>query len=396
MSENLSYSLQWLLNPVQPEDFLKNFWESQPLVINRKEDLYWQALLSLDTIDNIISSLNSKFPDIRIANSKEPVAPENYVVEDGLINVAKLYQYYSNGSTLILNQLQKRVPSLAYLCRAMEQEFSMPFQTNIYLTPPDSQGFGAHYDTHDVFILQIAGSKHWRIYNRPIENPLINQDFMDGDYEIGEPIQEFDLHPGDLVYIPRGVVHDAVTGKDESLHITFGALAFTWKDLLIEVVNQISISDCDFRRSLPIGFANQKFNIESIKIILFDLLQKMTSEDAIESTFNYFIDKFIATRHPILHGQLKHSKKISIIQYDKILIQRPNVLYRVKETSESIEIKCYGTKITFPINIRESVLFAITKKQFKIIEIPGEIDFELKKVIIQRLIHEGIIMFQND
>jgi hypothetical protein len=63
------------------------------------------------------------------------------------------------GATIILPQLHFRVPALATLCRLLERRFSQRFQADIYLTPPGAQGFGTHYDNHDVFILQVAGSK---------------------------------------------------------------------------------------------------------------------------------------------------------------------------------------------------------------------------------------------
>ena len=54
-------------------------------------------------------------------------------------------------------------PKLAALCRAMEKAFSSHFQANVYLSPPNAQGFGTHFDSHDVFVLQVAGSKIWTL-----------------------------------------------------------------------------------------------------------------------------------------------------------------------------------------------------------------------------------------
>ena len=32
------------------------------------------------------------------------------------------------------------------------------------LTPEGAQGFDPHFDTHEVFVLQVEGHKHWRLY----------------------------------------------------------------------------------------------------------------------------------------------------------------------------------------------------------------------------------------
>ena len=48
--------------------------------------------------------------------------------------------------------------------RARRASSAIPVQINAYITPPQNRGFAAHYDVHDVFVLQIAGRKTWRIH----------------------------------------------------------------------------------------------------------------------------------------------------------------------------------------------------------------------------------------
>ena len=38
---------------------------------------------------------------------------------------------------------------------------------NVYVTPANSVGFVSHFDSHDVFVLQLYGSKNWRVYDHP-------------------------------------------------------------------------------------------------------------------------------------------------------------------------------------------------------------------------------------
>ena len=45
------------------------------------------------------------------------------------------------------------------------------------MTPPQNQGFSAHYDTHDVFVLQVAGSKRWVVHPPVLADPLPGQDW---------------------------------------------------------------------------------------------------------------------------------------------------------------------------------------------------------------------------
>ena len=71
--------------------------------------------------------------------------------------------------------MHKYIPSLRNFANNLANEYGHFFQTNLYLTPPNAQGFKTHYDSHDVFILQIHGKKKWRFYNTPIKLPLKEQ-----------------------------------------------------------------------------------------------------------------------------------------------------------------------------------------------------------------------------
>ena len=73
---------------------------------------------------------------------------------------AMVRRAFDRGKTIILTAMQCRWGPVASLCRRLEERFGCPVHTNLYLTPPGTQGFDPHYDTHEVFVLQIAGGKH--------------------------------------------------------------------------------------------------------------------------------------------------------------------------------------------------------------------------------------------
>ena len=102
-----------------------------------------------------------------------------------------------------------------------------------YLTPANSQGFAPHYDDIEAFILQLEGRKHWKIYQprsgeevlprfssgrtrkqsididlEVLLYPLFIGNFTEDD--IGKPFLEVVLEPGDLLYFPRGFIHQVM------------------------------------------------------------------------------------------------------------------------------------------------------------------------------------------
>lgn len=133
--------------------------------------------------------------------------------------------------------------------------------TNVYLTPPNSQGFAPHYDDIEAFVLQLEGAKHWRVYKpkTPQEYlPRVSSENFAQD-EIGEPIMKVTLEPGDMLYFPRGYIHQAetVSGK-HSLHITVSMYQKTsyadfFEALMPAALKKAIDSDVRFREGVPLN-----------------------------------------------------------------------------------------------------------------------------------------------
>src|SRR6185437_8941466 len=135
------------------------------------------------------------------------------------------------GATLVLERMDAYLPGLAALCRAVELETDGSAWPNLYWTPPRARGFDAHRDDHDVFILQIHGTKQWTLYAMA---PPLPDGEQEGDHPRppGKVSARCLLRPGDLLYIPRGLAHSAKSGARDSLHVTLGLRLPTWKALL--------------------------------------------------------------------------------------------------------------------------------------------------------------------
>src|SRR5207248_11459317 len=100
-----------------------------------------------------------------------------------------------------------------------------------------------------------AGAKRWRLYGAAAALPLAGHPGFPPGADPGPPAAEFELRAGDLLYIPRGFVHEAATSDSPSMHVTLGIKAYTWADLLTEAVHALCERDVRFRRTLPVGFA---------------------------------------------------------------------------------------------------------------------------------------------
>jgi ribosomal protein L16 Arg81 hydroxylase len=385
-------SLEWLIDPITREVFFEEYWEKRPLVIKRDQSNYFASLLSFDEIDRVITTLDRRYPDICLKNAGRQVTADEYTVTGGTLDVAKLYQLFEEGSTVTLAYLDTVIPALTLFCRSLEKEFSFPFQTNVYMTPAGAQGAKPHYDTHDVFVLQVSGSKRWTIFGTPVELPLPAQDFDPTIHELGAPTLDFELDAGDVAYIPRGVVHEARSTATVSLHVTTGILRYTWAELLLEFVAAASLNDAAFRKALPPGFARSGFDRAPARETLLHLLKRASTASSFDATLDHFVDQFLGACPPVLEGQMGQLAALDSLTIRSVVGARQGVIARLETNDESETVHCYGRKITFPAQAREAVRFALSEPRFVVRTLPGKLDDAGKLTVVRRLIREGLVM----
>ncbi len=385
-------SLDWLINPISKDEYVREYWEKRPLVVRRAEPDYFSSLLSFEDVDRVITTLDRRYPDISLKNANDPeMSAGDYTLAGGALDVAKLYQLFEQGATVTLAFLDTVLPALTLFCRSLESEFSCPMQTNVYMTPPGAQGAKPHYDTHDVFVLQVSGSKRWTIFGTPMELPLPGQTFDEGVHELGAPTSEFELHAGDLAYIPRGVAHEAKSTGAVSLHITTGILRYTWADLLIESVAAVSVKSPALRKALPLGYARSGFDRIQAREIMRTLLRQAADAADFDAVLDGFVERFLARCPPVLDGQMEQLQALGSLAVNSEAGARQGVVYRLEADNSTETIETYGRRISFPARAGQAVRFALSHTRFVVRDLPGNLDDAGKITLVRRLIREGLV-----
>ena len=109
----------------------------------------------------------------------------------------------------ICDQLEK-----IFLCSAVDAHIYFDISEN------HKGGFGIHHDKSHNFILQIEGVTRFKIWkNRTPELPT------NVDYLIEEPYIDEVLHPGDAIFVPMFVYHQALS-QTKRMSISF---PFNWR-----------------------------------------------------------------------------------------------------------------------------------------------------------------------
>jgi ribosomal protein L16 Arg81 hydroxylase len=386
------YSLAWLVRPLGRDEFLRDFWERRPALL-RGNPARFKRLLTLDRIDEILTTDTLDYPQVSLTNAAREVSRDEYVNSAGTVDPERLCRLYAAGCTVILSHLHERLDSLATLCRALENEFTFRLQTNVYLTPAGAQGFKPHFDTHDVWILQLTGAKRWKLYDSPLGLPLRGQEY-DPLQHAGGAAADYDVQAGDVLYIPRGRVHEAHSAQDGcSVHITLGLLTYTWADLLLEAAAAVALRDEAFRTSLPPGFAWSRAARQSGRQQFAELVHKLAGAASYDEALETFADDFLMSRTPPLRGQILQATEAQSIHPDTRFRARPHVSYRPQRSPEGgLTLNGYGRQISFPARFAPAVEFSLRAADFSARDLPGSLSDTDALGLLRRLIEEGIVV----
>jgi len=390
--------LDRLLAPGSAQKFLKAYREKDFLLVRGAHADKFHHLLTMEAIGELISSGFLRHPECKLAKNGRDIPLANFLSGDpasGVLDVDALYAEYRNGATIIVNYLNRYWQPVSEFCRQLESFFSVPVQTNVYLTPARSQGFAVHYDTHDVFILQVAGKKNWRLYDGPAFLPMERHSYQSATSEVGNIRKRCTLRAGDLLYIPRGCLHDATASDGPSLHMTVGVRSTTWGDLLTEAVSLLTQRDPSLRTSLPPGYAGHGPEAAAVRKKLPRLTAKIAARLPLEDALDEMADRFVSRRIPFLGGQFSDFDAVKTLAIDSQVERRRDALFRVWKEGSSLCLLLYRKKMVFPGFVGPALRFVLKGGVFTPREIPGRLTEKSKLVLVRSLVVEGLLRIRR-
>ncbi|WP_321162912.1 cupin domain-containing protein, partial [Nostocoides jenkinsii] len=189
--------------------------------------------------DELLSTRGLRTPFLRVAKDGRTYAAGDYTAPGGVgaeigdqLSDSKLLALFADGATLVLQGLHRTWAPISRFAGDLAAELGHPVQVNAYVTPAQNTGFSDHYDVHDVFVVQIAGTKTWRIRPPVLAHPLRTQPWENRKAAVQQaatrpPLIETTLQPGDTLYLPRGFIHAASARGEVSTHLTIGIHTWT-------------------------------------------------------------------------------------------------------------------------------------------------------------------------
>jgi len=392
-------TLATLLDPTATESFFDKYWDRNYLHLARNNPDYYHELLSAANIDEIISRGDGRYPAIRLAKGGAFFPPEAYTRNvhygdddfNGVPDVEKIFTEYLSGATVTLPALHRTWPPLGRLCFELENQLDHVVHTNAYVTPANAAGFTAHYDTHEVFILQIAGTKRWQIFSPPLQLPHRSQTFSPGHHATAAPLVELNLSAGDLLYLPRGYIHSTSTSNSFSAHVTVGITVYTWVELAAELV-QSCIADPQFRRALPAGFASKAVAKQNLASELKGLIASWLPTVDVDPIVTSFIQRVRAARS---RAPGAFRADVSAISPGTLLRISEQRQYTLVEESDHLILVIDERRVLLPVAVRPTVEAMCAKGAFSAERLPGMVSLDAKLALLRYLHGLGFLVISE-
>ncbi len=362
-----------------PETFVQEVWGRRPLVHDADPDTL-AGIFGIEHADTLITTHALRTPQVRLAQDGSVVDPARYTRRatiagqpvTGLLDARKVLDLFDGGATIIFQGLQRYHEPLRHLVRDLERRLGHPCQANAYLTPPGSQGFGLHSDTHDVFTFQTFGSKEWEVHDADGAHPV-------------------HLRPGTCMYLPTGTPHMARTGAGEaSLHVTVGINQVTWRDALRDIVNRAIDADDTQAGPMPAArFADPEALATELQGRLAYLAALLNGVDA-TAEVDRLQSAFETQRLPVLSGALRDVLSARDLDPGTRLRRRPGSQCVRRDRGDQIELLLGDRRLTLPARIADALAFVLDADTFTPADVPV-LDAAGSLVLCRRLVREGLL-----
>lgn len=215
------------IGDVEVETFMKNDW-------HRNARLFRNAIpgfKELCSIEQLLELATDPDAETRLIQFTEAGWSLTHGPLDELpARSEKNWTVLIQGLNLLLDEGARLLDCFRFVPDARLDDLMVSFAT-------DGGGVGPHFDSYDVFLLQMHGQRRWRISAQTsldlVDNlPLkILKDFR--------AEEEFILNPGDMLYLPPRYAHDGIA-IGECTTLSIGFRSPTAAELLSSVLMQLA------------------------------------------------------------------------------------------------------------------------------------------------------------
>jgi bifunctional lysine-specific demethylase and histidyl-hydroxylase NO66 len=377
--------------------FVSEAWARRPLHHPGSGETY-EDLLSMDDVDQLISSSSLRLPAFRMVKDGTTLPTSTYTrsarigsaTATGVADPRRIYQLFHDGATIVLQGMHRYWPPLLRFCRELDLELGHPTQVNAYVTPPGARGLAVHHDSHDVFVLQAFGRKHWEVFEPPGGDGIRPGPWRRGSPDSRDPTMTIEMQPGDCLYLPEGTPHAARTQESVSGHLTIGVLSTTWREVIRHLL-RLAEEEPAFRERLPVGSHRDPEGLRSgVEHRLRDLGRWLEKVDAGELAART-IRAFLTSRQPLLGGAFHDALRVDALTDESRVRRRTGAICHLEPAGDRLLAFLGDRELRMPAGLEPAMRRILDREEFPIHDLANVLDEESRLVLVRRLVREGLL-----
>lgn len=378
-----------LLAPISTETFFRDYWQKTVLSVEREDPHYFDDMLTVADIDTMLAEIALPVSQVNLGMNAVGVPTSAY--SNGVyVSPSDVIRLHREGNTIILRAMHLWLPRLRDLCEQIESIFMCDVQTNLYLTPANTQSSYPHWDAHDIFVLQIAGSKRWVLHECDMKSPLPSYEFDRARHRVGAEIGEVHMRAGDIAYIPRGVAHSPVA-VDYSVHIALGVKVRTWADVLADMYKNAVTENVPCRAALPIVDGSHAYDERTCALQFEEIAKSFLDKGRLSGALKQLENEFFSSRRTKTGGALAAIAKGASVDLDTRVSIPQGTVSRFEMNGDACDALLNGVRLTVSREIADSFAFLNREGSCRIRELPAISDAH-RVAIAQKLIDEGCVV----
>jgi 50S ribosomal protein L16 3-hydroxylase len=231
--ENLPLDLPWaLLGGISPQKFMKSFWHKKPLLVRGAIPAFGLAKEMGELLSSAIQS--EELFEIAGDDAVESrlIQAKPWILTNGPFKKRNIPALDDPDWTLLLQGMEAKHPAAAKVLSWFRFIPDARLDDLMISIAGPGGGVGPHFDSYDVFLIQMSGRRRWRISGQKdlTLNPHLPLKILQ-QFEIE---QDWILEPGDMLYLPPQIAHDGIALDAGCQTWSVGFRAQSYKEMLQE------------------------------------------------------------------------------------------------------------------------------------------------------------------
>ncbi|MFN2495864.1 MAG: cupin domain-containing protein [Pseudonocardiaceae bacterium] len=392
-----------------PDTFAAEHWGRAPL-LSRRTQLAgsFDDLLDLDAADELLSRRGLRTPFLRMVRNGEVVGSAEFTGSGGAgaeiadqVRDDRVAELFAAGASIVLQALHRSWPPVIDFVGRLGIELGHPVQANAYLTPPSSRGFAAHYDVHDVFVLQLAGGKHWTVHAPVHPHPLRDQPWNSRADAVAravaqeQPVLDTVLEPGDALYLPRGYLHAATSLGTTTAHLTVGVhtvTRFALVEAQIAALRAMLAERAELRSALPMGIdvGDPRQLAPHLYAVADQLAAALREVPEADVARRVRARVWAGSRAEPL-GPVAQTSFATALGTEHAVRRRGGLRCSLRTGQDLLVLELPDRTITLPAVTEPALEVLLTGADVAVGELPG-LDDNDRLVLVRRLLREGVLV----